>query len=271
MKKAVNISLILVILIICIMGNVYAAINCKISMHTSKNEFKQGEEFVVDVKLSNLQSERGIIAFGATLEYDKQSLTLVKMEGKNGWSTPSYSEVNGKLVMERNGFATKDEILFQITFKFNEKSDKNVLITLKNLEVADGNERSKLGETSITIKGKNQGTDVGEDNKPSNNNSGNNKPGNNNSGNNNLGNNKPGDNNPEDNNTTEDENQNTNVTPIPNPNTNTEKNTVIKDNSVSDTKIPNSGNNYRFILILLAVVLIFVIVLILRSKKIRRR
>lgn len=215
MKKVVITSLILVIMAICMIGNVYAAITCKVNLQTTKTEFKKNEEFVVDVKLSNLQSKKGIIAFGATLVYDKESLTLVKMEGKNGWATPSYSEDNGKLVMERNGFATKDETLFQITFKFKEESNKNVSIALKSLEVADGNERSKLGDTSITIKKESPNTDVG--------------------GNNVVG----------GNNTVEDGNQNIDITPTPNPKpgTNIGNNQVGKDNSIANTNIPKAGTN----------------------------
>ena len=127
MKKIVIMSLIL-IMIICVMNNVYAAINCSVNMQTAKTEFRQDEELVVDVRLSNIQSERGIIAFGATLEYDKNSLTIVKMEGKNGWATPSYNEAEGKLVMERNGLTTKDETMFQIIFKVKEQNNKNISI-----------------------------------------------------------------------------------------------------------------------------------------------
>ena len=141
MKKIVKLSLVL-IMTIFIMGNVYAAISCKVNMQAAKTEVSKNEEFTVDINLSNIQSERGIISLGATLEYDKDSLTLVKMEGKNGWETPaegtSYNNANGKLAITRAGLGKNDETVFTITFKVKETSKKNLMVTLKNIIVADG-------------------------------------------------------------------------------------------------------------------------------------
>lgn len=221
MKKIVIMSLIL-ITIICVMSNVYAAIICSVNIQTAKTEFKQDEEFVVDIRISNIQSERGIIAFSSTLEYDKSSLTMVKMEGKNGWATPSYNETEGTLVMERNGLTTKDETMFQITFKVKEQNDKNISIALKDIEVADGNERTKIGDTdeNITIKQGDKNTDVGENKNPT---------------------------------------ENIAQTPATNTilNSNTEKNAVLKDNSIADTKIPKAGDsNMIFKVFILSIIII---------------
>lgn len=220
MKKIVIMSLIL-IMIICVMNNVYAAINCSVNMQTAKTEFRQDEELVVDVRLSNIQSERGIIAFGATLEYDKNSLTIVKMEGKNGWATPSYNEAEGKLVMERNGLTTKDETMFQIIFKVKEQNNKNISILLKDIEVADGNERTKIGTTDkkITIKQGDKNTNVGDKNPTEN--------------------------------IVQTPSTNTNL------NSNTDKNVGLKDNSIADTKIPKAGeSNMIFKVCILAIIMI---------------
>ena len=77
------------------------------------------------------------------------------MEGKNSWSTPSYNEANGKLTTDRNGFATTNETIFQITFKINDQANKNTTITLKDIEVADGNQEKVISNAtkSISIKG----------------------------------------------------------------------------------------------------------------------
>lgn len=156
MKKVLKRSLVLLVLLVvmCIMTGVYAAFTCTVSMQTSKSEFNKNDEFVVDVNLSDIQTDRGINLLGAILEYDKNSLTLVKMEGKNTWSTPSYNEANGKLTTDRNGFATTNETIFQITFKVNDQANKNTTITLKNIEVADGNQEKEISNAtkSITIK-----------------------------------------------------------------------------------------------------------------------
>lgn len=157
MKKIVKLSLVL-LMAICIMGNVYAATSCNVSVQTAKSEYSKNEQFTVDVNIANIQSDRGIISLGATLEYDKNSLTLVKMEGKNGWETPSsgtsYNEANGKIAITRNGLGKNNETVFTITFKVKEQSKQNLSITLKDITVADGTQPVKIATTykNITIK-----------------------------------------------------------------------------------------------------------------------
>lgn len=156
MKKIVKLSLILLV-VIFIMGNVYGAFSCEMSIHLEKTEFSKNEEFDVDVNVANIGAQRGIISLGATLEYDKESLELVKMEGKNGWETPtegsSYNENNGKMAINRNGFGKNNETIFTITFKVKESSKKNLIVALKNITVADGIEPVKIDLTykNVTI------------------------------------------------------------------------------------------------------------------------
>lgn len=137
MKKVICLSLLLLITI-GIISNVYAASTCDISARTSKNTFNKEEEFTVDFVVSNIQSEKGIIAIGAVLEYDKDSLTLIKMEGQNGWETPSYNESNGNMAFTRNMLSKNDETFLRITFKVNKKSKANLTITLSDIKVGDG-------------------------------------------------------------------------------------------------------------------------------------
>ena len=141
MKKIVTLGLILM-LIICMIGNVYAAFSCHVNMQASKTQVTKNNEFTINVNVSNIQSERGVISFGGTLEYDKDSLTLVKMEGQNGWESPSvgssYNEANGKIAITRNGLGKNNETIFRITFKVKEGTKKNLLVTLKNISLADG-------------------------------------------------------------------------------------------------------------------------------------
>jgi hypothetical protein len=160
MKKIIKITKINLVLLIAMaiigitVSNATFAYN--VSMNTDKTEFSKNDEFVVSVDVSDIQAEKGIITFGATIEYDKDSLTLVKMEGKNGWSNPSYNEDNGLLVTDRNTpTTTSGETVFQITFKVNENSKQNVTIKLNDVSVANGYELSKLSVAvtkNITVK-----------------------------------------------------------------------------------------------------------------------
>lgn len=186
MKKVVTLSLILLITIF-MMGNVYAALSCKVSVTADKPQITKQEEFTVDFNVYNIQSEKGLIGFNAILEYDKESLDLVKMEGKNGWETPtegsSYNGANGKIVLTRSGLGKNDETIFSATFKAKPDSKQNLMITLKNIKVADGTTPAKiaLAYQNITVTDgtsnpmPDPGTDE-DDNNNNDNNAGDNKP-----------------------------------------------------------------------------------------------
>ena len=159
MKVTVKLSVIILLIIVCFTGAVYAASSCNIGLETTKTEFDKNEEFSVDVKISNIQSERGFIALEAVLEYDKSSLTLVEMEGQNKWSSPikdlSYNEATGKLVIDKNGLAKSDEVILKLKFKVNENSKDTAKITLKDIKVSDATTPVQVATVTknITIKG----------------------------------------------------------------------------------------------------------------------
>lgn len=155
MKKVEKIILLVLVATICMASSVYAALSCNITLEAEKKELSKNEEFVVDVKISNIQSDRGIISLGATLEYDKDSLELVKMEGQNNWETPqagfSYNENNGKIVITRNGFVKDTENILKLTFKMKEGAKESSTITLKDITVADGNEPANVNSASVSV------------------------------------------------------------------------------------------------------------------------
>lgn len=141
MKKVLSLVLLFIIMMGMI-GTVNAAFTCNVSMQIEKTEYKKGDEFTVNINISNIQSDRGVISLGATLDYDKDSLTLVKMEGQNGWETPaigaSYNENNGKIAITRGGPGNNNETVFKITFKVKQETKKNLLVSLRNISIADG-------------------------------------------------------------------------------------------------------------------------------------
>ena len=147
MKKIVKLSLVLLMAMFMI-GNVYAANGCDVSVESNKTQLSKGEEFAVDFKISNIKSEKGIISLGATLEYDKDSLELVKMEGA------SYNQKNGKIAITRSGLGKNNETVFTATFKVKETSKQNLVVTLKNVTVADGvaPATAELAYQNITVK-----------------------------------------------------------------------------------------------------------------------
>lgn len=154
MKKTVSLSLILII-IMSLVTSVYAESSFTLSLQPNKTEVNKNEEFSVELKLSNLaQGENGIIAIGATLDYDDDSLEYVNMEGKGEWSKPSYNKENKEFTTERNGYAEGNETILTVTFKVKEQSKQNLEIKLKNITASNGTrdiEKSNI-ETNVTVK-----------------------------------------------------------------------------------------------------------------------
>lgn len=190
MKRILKVtSLLAIIICIALSGSVYAAnINCDLAITTSKNDYSKGEEFIASVNLSNVSSEQGIIAFQATLEYDKNSLTLIEMSGKNSWETPidgaSYNKDNGKIVITRNQLTKNNEVIFDMKFKVNDNSASNVSITLKDIAFANGSEGSKsISSVSKSINVVNGTSSSGNTNQGNNNNNNTNTNNNNSNGN----------------------------------------------------------------------------------------
>lgn len=167
MKKIVTLSLTLV-LVFMVITNVYAVSSFKVSMETSKDEFTKKEEFTVEVKISDIQDEKGIIAMGGEIEYDEDSLTLVKIEqGSENWAKPSYSENSKKFAMDRDARGKDDEVLFKMVFTVNEESAKKPKITLKNLVGSNGSDDIEISDVNFTVNVKDGSTNPSISPKPS--------------------------------------------------------------------------------------------------------
>lgn len=165
MKRIVKLSLIslmMISMIFCTVNIAYAKTSSNVSIN-SVSETQKGEEFEVKFNLSNLKSDKGINALMGTLKYDKDSLTLVKMEGQNGWASPSYNEENGKFVTERSEYVTTDGAFVEVTFKVKEGSKKNINISIENISLANEDEEVEIGSKSksITVK---ENTDTSDTN-----------------------------------------------------------------------------------------------------------
>lgn len=137
MKKII-VGLILTLLtVVSIVGTVYAA-DASANLQTSKSEYAKNEEFTMNLVLSGITTQKGVAALMATLEYDKDSLTLVKTEAQNGWSAPNYNESNGKLIIDKNSNIIGIEAVLKFTFKVKESAKQNLVVTLKNITVSGG-------------------------------------------------------------------------------------------------------------------------------------
>lgn len=171
--KKIIILLSIVMLIVNIFASkTYATISCNVSISKPKEQVTYKEKFSVYVAISNLQTTKGIIAIGAVLSYDTNSLTLVDIEGENKWSDPLHNESNGKMTSFKNKLSTNNENVFKITFEVNEKgkAGNSAWIKIDNFEISDGDEEKNCGGSSIDIAiGEKSGESSGNNNQNENN------------------------------------------------------------------------------------------------------
>ena len=245
MKKLLNLSITLfIVFIVSIIFTTtsFAGIKANVSLKPSKSEFSKKEKIVVNVDISNFNSETGINVLGGVLEYDKTNLEFNTIKGPdNGWGTASYNPENGKFVIDCSGMYNKNGTIFQIVFNAKTENANNVSVKLKNIEVANGDEEVKLTDpnsTSVTIKTTPEDDNGGDDKKDDDNGNGGNN-GNNNGNNSNSGNNSGNSNNDQQ-----------------------------KDN-IANTVLPKAGDLLPIIAggIILAIIVLNVIVTMMRKKK----
>lgn len=142
--------------------NVYAA-NESINLQINKNEFEKGEEIVLDVEITNAKTTQGVAAMMATIEYDKESLTLEKVKGENGWATPAYNKEIGHLIVDKNSNLNGNEIVMKFTFKVRDGAKQNQSITLKDIVFSGGEEDVEIANATKKFTIKNGGVNANQD------------------------------------------------------------------------------------------------------------
>lgn len=260
MKKIVLLNLIL-FMIVFLAGNVYAA-SCTMDLKPSKAEVKKGEDFTVDIILKNIDAERGIIALGATIDYDRNNLEYVNIEGQGNWTKPSYNDANGKFAVDRNdGYATTEETIAKVTFKAKENMNvEETKIVLKEITSSNGVIDISASDvtTNVKISSPNggSGNNQGDSNNP---NSGNNNQGGNGNSGNNSDNNNSGNSNNGDSNTKNDSNSNKNTSIKNNSNTNKTISANTSDN-LKNGVLPKAGTTSIVLGVILLVIAVSLII-----------
>ena len=107
MKKIISFSLIILIIIGILVNGSYANdYTYKTNLSSNYNEFSKDETFVVNVGISSIQAEKGIIVLGGILEYEKDVLEIenngkLEMHVIGEWKGLKYNASNGKFVIDR--------------------------------------------------------------------------------------------------------------------------------------------------------------------------
>lgn len=167
MKKIFKLSLTIFIMILVMVGSVYA-VSGNVIMQASETTVKPKEQFTVEISLSNISAE--VITFGGVLKYEKDDLTLIEIKGENGWETPtegiSYNSSDGVIAIERNKQGTGDEVVIKMTFEVKDTTKTSTTIELNDVMVADGKTTPlEIGNISksITIKPSSTSTTTPDD------------------------------------------------------------------------------------------------------------
>lgn len=146
MKKVISLSLILIILI-SLLSNVNAVAKCEVDLQIAQNEFRTKDEFEVEVRISNIQDEKGIFGVSATLDYDKESLEYIGMEEQAGWGESSYDDGTKVMILLRDSdYATTDQTACKIKFRIKETSKQDISIALKEVTASNGDDDIPLEE-----------------------------------------------------------------------------------------------------------------------------
>lgn len=165
-KKLAIISLMLILVVTSLITTVNAS-SFSASFSTPRTTVAESNEFVVTIKISNLDvGTNGINIFEGVLTYSTQvfeTLSDDSIDGNNGWQ-PSYNKENGKLMLYNPGFIKEDSDVAQITFKTKSGvTGKSGDIKLNNIKATNTEESIEANDisTKITIGNAPTGNEIG--------------------------------------------------------------------------------------------------------------
>lgn len=129
----------------------------------SAQSVKEGGEFTVQFKLSNIDAAQGgITQITGTLVYDENAFEVIQdtsIEGKNDWKV-NYDAFDKKITATHQQIIKNDGDIFQISFKAKTKGasgsgnqNQAAKIELKSISASNGIEKFQINDisTSVTI------------------------------------------------------------------------------------------------------------------------
>ena len=137
---------------------IISASSFDVSVNPKEITAKPGENINVKVSLKDIDmSGNGINILEGNINFDKEMIENVDVEGENNWkieyNNDTNSNLNGKFLMIKdvNGIKDDEEILnLKIKIKDNIKK-ANTKILLKDLTSNDGNNLINIGSREINI------------------------------------------------------------------------------------------------------------------------
>ncbi len=254
-------KIIISIIVLCLVLSSVSIVNAStgtVNLIANNKTVKPGETFTVTVSVSCVDGINGI---NTTYNYDQDKLEFVSAKVSNdNWANLGTN--NSITVISNSTSKITSSDIYVLTFKVKDNATagiakvgtSDIMIDSDLAENSSFNVSAKSIDINIITDNNpgdnNPGDNNPGDNKPGDNNPGDNKPGDNNPGDNKPGDNKPGDNNPGDNkpgdnkpgdNKPGDNKPGDNNPGDNNPGDNKPGDNEGKDSTITDTKLPQTG------------------------------
>ena len=168
MKRKFFIIALVIALVIGLLINTVNASSIVTTMTASKTTVAESNEFTVTIKVSNIDAgTNGINSISGIFSYDTkvfETITSSSLSSLNGW-TPNYFPDTGKILLIKTTFTKDDEDVLLITLKTKANTaGKSGVISFKNIEASDSENRIESSDISTTITVGNSGTSQSEGN-----------------------------------------------------------------------------------------------------------
>ena len=159
MKKKISFIVLFTVLLVAMLVTTAFAYSFTVSLTPSSTTVAPGKEFIVTLKVSNIDAgDSGISALSGVLSYDTsafEAVTESSIDELSGW-TVQYNASTGKITAYKTSFVNSEEEVLQITMKTlsgNTVAGKSGTIKFDSV-VATNNETdisAKSVSTSINI------------------------------------------------------------------------------------------------------------------------
>lgn len=154
-KKKVMLILILIVLIL-LASNILAMSNLVAQVKTSTNELEAGQQVIITFGFDKYeQIKKGINAFKAKLEYDKEIFEEVKQSDfqcLNDWEKLQYNQATGEFIAIKRAGSKAPEDLVSITLKTKQgvkATSTDIVIT--DIVTSEGEKDINIVEIKTTI------------------------------------------------------------------------------------------------------------------------
>ena len=157
MKRKIGILIFIIIMILGI-SNYSQASSFNLDISADKTEIEAGEETEINVKLTNIDmGEKGINVVEGTLEYDKDFIENIQLEGINEWKKIYNDEdgkLKGKFLLDKMSEGIKEEeSIGTIKLKIKEDAKQGeTQIKIKDIKSNDGENLVDTEDKVITLK-----------------------------------------------------------------------------------------------------------------------